>query len=90
MLYSYKECLSKYGTDYRIKQQIKKNTLFMKEKGIYSDLEYVPELDIITKKYPKAILTLNSAFYYYGLTDTIPEYYYMATKEEKRKSQIKE
>lgn len=28
----------------------------------------MPELEIIMKKYPNAILTLNSAFYYYGLT----------------------
>lgn len=33
----------------------------------------MPELEIIMKKYPNAILTLNSAFYYYGLTVTIPQ-----------------
>ena len=37
------------------------------------------------KKYPNAILTLNSAFYYYGLTDTIPDHYYVATPKSNRK-----
>ena len=45
----------------------------------------MPELEIIMKKYPNAILTLNSAFYYYGLTDTIPDYYYVATPKSNRK-----
>ena len=45
----------------------------------------MPELEIIMKKYPNAILTLNSAFYYYELTDTIPDHYYVATPKSNRK-----
>lgn len=45
----------------------------------------MPKLEIIMKKYPNAILTLNSAFYYYGLTDTIPDHYYVATPKSNRK-----
>ena len=85
MLYSYQECLEKYGNDYQIKKELAEGRLFMLEKGIYSDKQYVPELDIITKKYPDAVLTLNSAFYYHGLTDTIPKKYYLATEKGKRK-----
>ena len=48
-------------------------------------IRYVPELVIISKKYPNAIITLNSAFYYYGLTDTIPNFYYVATPKNTRK-----
>lgn len=58
--------------------------LFITEKGLYSEDRYVPELEIIMKKYPNAILTLNSAFYYYGLTDTIPDHYYVATPKSNR------
>lgn len=85
MLYTYQECMDKYGSDYKIKKEIKNKNLFCKEKGIYSDKEYVSELAVISKKYPDAIFTLNSAFYYQGLTDTIPEYYYLATRRGKRK-----
>lgn len=79
MVYLYKQCLEKYGTDYKIKKELEAGALFLKEKGIYSDKEHVPELEIIAKKYPNGIFTLQSAFYYHGLTDVIPEYYYLAT-----------
>ena len=85
MLLSYQECLEKYGTDYKIKKCVQEGELYVKEKGIYSDKRYVPELEIISKKYPNAIITLNSAFYYYGLTDTIPDFYYVATPKNTRK-----
>ena len=85
MLLSYQECLEKYGTDYKIKKSVQDGKLYVKEKGIYSDKRYVPELEIISKKYPNAIITLNSAFYYYGLTDTIPDLYYVATPKNTRK-----
>ncbi len=85
MLLSYQECLEKYGTDYKIKKNVQEGKLYVKEKGIYSDKRYVPELEIISKKYPNAIITLNSAFYYYGLTDMIPDFYYVATQKSSRK-----
>lgn len=85
MLLSYQECLEKYGTDYKIKKSVQEGELYLKEKGLYSDKKYVPELEIISKKYPNAIITLNSAFYYYGLTDTIPDLYYVATPKSTRK-----
>lgn len=85
MLLSYQECMEKYGTDYKIKKSVKDGELFVMEKGIYSDKRYVSELEIISKKYPNAILTLNSAFYYYGLTDTIPSFYHVATPKNARR-----
>ncbi len=36
-------------------------------------------------KYPNAVFTLNSAFYYYGLTDTIPRMYYLQTDKDATK-----
>ena len=84
MLMSYQECLEKYGTDYKIKKSVQDGKLFVKEKEIYSDKRYVPDLEIISKKYPNAIITLNSA-YYYGLTDTIPDFYYVTTPKNTRK-----
>ena len=45
----------------------------------------MPEELIIAAKYPKAVLTLNSAFYHYGLTDVIPEKYYLATDRDSYK-----
>ena len=76
------ECLREYGSDYFIRRKVSAGELFRIDKGIYSEREYVPELALVCFKYPKAIVTLNTAFYLYGLTDEIPDEYYLATKRE--------
>lgn len=79
MIYTYTECLEHYGSKYNINKLISEGKLFKQEKGIYSDEKYVPALEIISVKYPKAVFTMNSAFYYHNLTDTIPDRFYLAT-----------
>ncbi len=80
MLFSYKECLDKYGSDYQIKKELTENRLFKIEKGVYSDKEHYSELELISFKYPDAVLTGVSAYYYYDLTDFIPLKYNLATR----------
>ena len=79
MIMTYADCIEKWKTDYMIKKAIGNGELFQVEKGFYSDLPDVSDLAVITKKYPNAIITLDSAFYYHGLTDVIPDEYYLAT-----------
>ena len=69
----------KYST-YQLNKAIENKELFKVENGLYSDVEYVNPLEIICKKYPDAIFASDSAFYYYDLTDVIPDYFYLATK----------
>lgn len=85
MLYSYEQIIKMFGSDRKLKQALKEKKVFKIEEGIYSDNQLVPELAIISKKYPNAIFTLNSAFYYHGLTDVIPNQYYLATPKETTK-----
>ena len=80
MLLTYQECLDRYGSDYQIKKEIGSGALFMKEKGIYSTMRNVSEIDVILRKYPKTVCTDKSAYYYHSLTDIIPDHYYLATK----------
>ena len=80
MMYSYSECINKYGSDYQIKREIKKGDLFQIDKGIYSDKKYCSEKDVIAAKYPDAVYTGESAFYYHGLSDVIPDIHILATK----------
>lgn len=87
MIYTYKEALKKYRNQYGLKKAIEKGEIFQQKKGIYSDDKYVPELSIIATQYPKGIFTLNSAFYYYNLTDVIPEKHYLATDRDASKIQ---
>lgn len=85
MLYTYEQCMEKHKTDYQIKKQITAGKLYKVETGIYSDEEYVPEIAVIRFKYPYGIISMNSAFYYHGLTDTIPTKYYLTTGKDSSK-----
>lgn len=85
MVLTYYDCRNKYGSAYQIKLQIKNGKLYKIEKGIYSDQKFNSENEIIMVKYPNAIYTMDSAFYYYNLTDTIPDHHYLATPRGTRK-----
>lgn len=76
------EALREYGSDYYIQQKVNAGELFKIDKGIYSEREYEPELAVVCFKYPKAVVTMNTAYYLYGLTDEIPDEYCLATKRE--------
>ena len=76
------ECLKEYGSDYYINRMVEEGRLFRIEKGIFSEQEHVPELALLSYKYPKAIITMDTAFYLYGLTDEVPDVCTMATKRE--------
>lgn len=80
MLYNYKQCIEKYGSDYMLKKAIRKGEIRQIEKGIYLSGNSCTELEIIVTKYPKAIITGETAFYYHGLTDVIPDNYCLATR----------
>jgi len=80
MLLTYQECLERYGSDYQIKKELHSGNLYMKDKGIYSTLRNISEIEVIMLKYPRSVCTGRSAFYYHSLTDVIPDHYYLATK----------
>mgnify|MGYP004449507191 CR=1 FL=1 len=85
MLFNYEQIIGDFGSDYQVKKQLEQKKLFKQEKGIYSDKEHVSQLEIIAKKYPDAVFTMQSAFYYQGLTDEIPDKYYLATQKSKQR-----
>lgn len=83
MIYTTKQLLKKGETEYSIRQKVKKNVLHQIDRGVYStdlDNNYRDEV-YISNKYPSAIITGLSAFYFYDLTDFVPEYFYLATEQ---------
>ena len=84
MVYTYKETRQKYKDDYNIRKALKNGQLYRVEKGIYSDNKYANPLIIYSKKYPNAVITMDSAFYYYNLTDVIPNKVYLDTPNNVR------
>ena len=80
MVYTHKELIEKYGTDYQIQKAVKNEKIYKIESGIYSDKKSNHYLDIFVKKYPNAIISGDSAYYYHNLTDVIPKKIFMTTK----------
>lgn len=85
MVLTYNECVEQFNGVNEFRKALSEGKLHKLEKGYYSEEKFEPELAVIGRKYPKAILSLNSAFYYHGLTDTIPDYYYMTTDKDSAK-----
>lgn len=81
MLYTRKELFERYDSTYKLNKALKSKEIFKIQKGIYSDEEYVNPLAVISKKYPNFIFTMDSAFYYWDLTDVIPDKFCLATKQ---------
>lgn len=79
MIYNYKEIIEIYGNDYNLKKALSKNEIFKLDKGIYSNKKIVSPLVIYSKKYPNSVITMDSAYYYYNLTDVIPSKVHLAT-----------
>ena len=82
MVYKYKELLEIYKDDYNIKRAIENKKIYKIEKGIYSDKKIVNPLLVYSKKYPNATITMDNAFYYYDLTDIIPNKICLATSSK--------
>ena len=85
MIYTHKQCLKERGSAYHVQKAVQTGELYQIEKGIYADTKDVSTLGILFAKYPEAIITLDTAFYYHGLTDVIPNEYYIATSKHARK-----
>jgi len=80
MILTFAQCIEKLGSKYLIKKAIADGSLFRVAKGFYSQSEHVSDVSLIAAKYPKAVFSMNTVFYHYGLTDSIPEKYYIAAE----------
>lgn len=79
MVYNYKEVIEIYKSYYKLKKAIKNKEIFKIENGLYSNKRINSPLIKYSKKYPNAVITMDSAFYFYDLTDVIPSKTYIAT-----------
>ena len=67
------------GSDRAIAKAMADGRLFKVDRGVYSDCEFVPFVEIAQKRYSESVITLDSAFFYHGLTDIIPDVLHIAT-----------
>ena len=80
MLLSTKECLEKFGNHYQIAAQIRSGGLYKVAPGLYSDGSRHHEVEILQARYPTSVVTMLSAYYYYDLTDNIPDKCHLAVE----------
>ena len=80
MLYSWKEINQKYGYPLKVREALNNGDVYKVGRGYYSDKPFINPFILIAAKYPYAVITMNTAFYIYGLTDVIPSSTYLATK----------
>ena len=85
MIYNYKEIIEKYNSDYNLKKALDNKEIYKIEEGLYSDYPMVSFFKKIIKKYPYAIISGLSAYYFYGLTDVIPDKIEVCTKQNSTK-----
>ena len=82
MLMTTPECIAKYGSFYRIAQAVRNGELHKIAHGVYSDNKRYRAVELLLKKYPTAVLTMLSAYYYYGLTDNVPDKIHLAVERD--------
>ncbi|MCF0112471.1 MAG: hypothetical protein HUJ60_00665 [Bacilli bacterium] len=75
---TYREAVNHYGSQYRLKRAVEIGDITKIEPGLYSFQEE-GEAAQIAARHPKAILTMDTAFYFQDLTDVIPEKWHLAT-----------
>lgn len=79
MLYNHKDALKKYGTHGEIIKALNKGKIIKLERNIYGTSTECTDLEYIITKYPKVVFTMDSAFYYLGLSKEEPKLLHLAT-----------
>lgn len=85
MIIRHKDLRKKGYSSYQIKKLVDNKQLFFLKKGIYSTDLNTNYFEIIAKKHPNAIFTLETACYIYKLKKDMPNLYYVASKQKDRK-----
>lgn len=80
MVYTWEEIVKREGSISKAYTSIKKRKYKKVSHGVYvDDGECISELEQLFIRYPRATLTMQSAFDYYELSDYIPDKYYLVT-----------
>lgn len=85
MIIRHKDLVNKGYSAYQIKKLVSEKKLFFVKKGVYSTDNNVNYFELIAKKHPNAIYTLETAAYIYKLKKKLPNIYYVASKQKDRK-----
>ena len=82
MIWTYTECRERVGSDYAIRKKLEAGELHRVGWGLYSDKPSPGLPELAAKRYPDAVIALDSAFFYQGLTDVVPDRLHLATARD--------
>lgn len=83
MIYTTSELTNILGSFAKIKTAVKRGKYYKVSYGLYSDKSpFLGELENLFARYPNAILTLQSAFAFYEMSDFVPNKYVLATSQK--------
>ena len=85
MVMNFAECREKYGGRYQAESLVRKGMLYKVAPGLYSDKADWSDVEVALARHPHAVVTLQSAYYYYDLSDSIPEALHLATDRDATK-----
>ena len=81
MLLRFSDCKERFGSPYQIEKAVREGRLFKMAPGVYSESGEESEIEVLQARYPKSVLSLDSAYYYYDMTDEVPERYVLVTAD---------
>ena len=84
MLVNYNECKIRFGSAYQIEKALRDGRLFKMEKGVYSESGDESEIEVLQAKYPNTVISFDSAYFYYDMTDYVPEKYTLTIPDHAR------
>lgn len=79
---TYESAVNQAGSRSALEVKVENGELFKIDRGIYATVEHPDPLVVAHVIYPKAVVTMDSALYLYGLTDTLPEDVHLATARD--------
>ena len=78
MIYNNKEAMKKYKSYYNINRAIENKELYRIDHGVYSTNPKPDPIVVASIKHRNAIITLNTAFYLYNLSNKLGDKIYLA------------
>lgn len=82
MIRTYLECREWLGSDYAIRKKLDAGELYRVGWGLYSDKPSPGLPELAAKRYPATVVAMDSAFFYQGLTDVVPDRLHLATARD--------
>ena len=79
MLLNFSACKERFGSAYQVNKAVREKRIFKLAPGVYSETGEESEIEIIEAQYPKSVLSMDSAYFYYEMTDEVPERYTLVT-----------